>query len=250
VSERRKPDPNPRDHKDVPQDLGREIANLAAQILGYLASVAVLVYPLGVATLGLQLWVAYGYSLQDSVYAASLAPAATAVTRTFYALYWFLSAFVAAEIVDWIVLERSVPPHSLLASKIQLYCMLFLVLTAAPSVVAPEYIFSLPGLVLWAGFVLLSCVAGIIGSRLRREAGTRWQSVTASITIYLFAIVAGVLLAGTEGPSLPLVEMGSNARTEAHLLGHSNGYWYIIDEEEGLLAVPDSDAGRVRFLRG
>jgi hypothetical protein len=69
----------------------------------------VLVYPLGVATLGLQLWAAYGYSLQESVYAASLAPAATAVARIFSSLFWFLSSFTAAAVIAELVRERSDP---------------------------------------------------------------------------------------------------------------------------------------------
>jgi hypothetical protein len=125
----------------------------------------------------------------------------------------------------------------------------WLILTAAPSVVRPEYIFSLRGLVLWVGFVLLACVGGVIGGRLHQEAATRWQHIAAAIMIYAFAAVAGVLLAGTEGPSLPQVEMGSSGQAEARLLSHGDGYWYIFTKEGGLSAVPDSEAGCVRFVR-
>jgi hypothetical protein len=237
--------------RDLGESEGLSVATLAEVVAGYIAALAVLIYPLGVATLGLQLWVAYNYPLQESVYAASLAPVAAPVTRIFSSLYWFAASLAAAEALARIVRERGTSQAAHISPASLRFEMFFiwLVVTAAPSVLRPEYIFYRRGLGLWVLFVLASGAGGFVGGHMLRRAGTRWQLLAATITIYLYAAVAGVLLAGTEGPSLPLVEMGAGHRLEASFLSHSDGYWYVFDSEKGLTAVPDREAGHVEFLR-
>lgn len=234
------------------------IIRIAELIAGYLASVVVLVYPIGVMVLGLQLWTAYEYPLPESLYAAALTPVATAMVPVFYSLYWFVASFgivgIISELVQWprdslIMLSppdlRRMPRGLRFSQSVAVVVALMVPLL----VIHPEYILSLKGIILWVGFVLATCAAGVLGGFLRRIEGSRWQRLGATATVYIFAILAAVLLTGTEGPRLPLVEFGSGDRTEAHLLSHSGGYWYFFDAKDVLSAVPDDEAERVRFLR-
>lgn len=218
------------------------IIRIAELVAGYFASVVVLIYPIGVAVLGLQLWTAYGYPLPESLYAAALAPVATAVVPVFYFLYWFLAPLGSAGMISELVQGPSYPLRMPRSQRLMEMLCVVLVLMA-PILVLPEYILSLRGITLWVGFVLATCVGGLLSGLLRRREESRWQRLSATAIIYLFAIVAAVLLTGTEGPSLPLVEFGAGDRTEARLLSHSGGYWYFFDAKDGLSAVPDDEAG-------
>ena len=240
---------------DVPDEAGDSggisAARTAEVVGGYLASVVVLLYPIGLLSLTLQLWVAYEYPILDSLYAAALAPVPTAMAQIFYSLYWFLSSYILAEYVSGLLWQKSATPllPMIRGERLQSIILVVLIAIAPPIVIRPEYILTLKGVTLWVGFVLSALAGGIIGGLLHRDAGARWPRLAANLAVYLFAILGAVLLTGTEGPHLPLVELGGEECTEARLLSHSNGYWYVFDPEDGLSAVPDDEAGRVQFLR-
>lgn len=230
---------------------GISAVRIAELVAGYLASVVVLLYPIGLLSLTLQLWVAYEYPLLDSLYAAALAPVPTAMAQIFYSLYWFLSSYIVAEFVSGLIWQKSATPlmPRSRGERLQSILIVLLVVTAPPSVIRPEYIFTPRGIALWVGFALVALAGGAVGGLLHRIAVARWQRLAANLAVYLFAILSAVLLTGTEGPHLPLVELGGGDGTKARLLSHDGGYWYVFDAESGLAAVPDDEAGRVRFLR-
>lgn len=168
------------------------------------------------------------------------------MAQIFYSLYWFGASYLAADFVSGLVREKGDP--SLMpvfpGEPVQSILAVLLIATAPFLVLNPEYIFSLRGGALWAGFVLSALAGGILGGLLHRGAEARWQRLAANLAVYLFAILGAVLLTGAEGPHLPLIELECGGSTEARLLSHSDGYWYVFDPEGRLSAVPDDEAKR------
>lgn len=104
---------------------------------------------------------------------------------------------------------------------------------------------------LYAAFVIFCCVGGVAGGILMLLFGEEpfYRSWKSTVVAYAFAILAGISLAGTSDPSLPLVHFETGEIKEGGLLGHASGYWYVFDRQDTLLAIPEDETGGVRFLK-
>ena len=196
---------------------------------------------------------------------ASLVPTPVAIAKVVSFLFWssgavtvgtFLAVLIAIRrgALDMVTTDAS--GNEEVASKRRatglLGLLLSLVITAPPSIV---FFDSWRKWALYGAYVALTCAGGIWAGRLwpRSRSSDPESLLTSSpvtyIPVYLLAILAGVLLAGTQNPALPLVEFGTEERAKGHLLSHTGGYWFVFDPEDNLSAIPDDEVGKVQFLR-
>jgi hypothetical protein len=261
---------------------GRSSGDIAARIaeiaVGYLTVVGILFYPIGLIALSLHIWNAHSYELSEALFAVSFAPVTVAAGKIYDFLTWGLIAIGAVEEISWlkiswlIVWRRNylaLPDDALSSLSEQereewrrseerhykfmrrsLIISAVLVLTA-PVALQLIYIVSWKTVVLYIAFLFFSCVGGVVGGLLTLlfGAGNIGRNWKANAVGYTFAILAGISLTGTLSPSLPLVEFASAAQEEGQLLGRTDGYWYVFDQQGTLVAVPDDEAGGVRFLQ-
>ena len=258
------------------RSFGDIAARIAEVAVGYLTVVAILVYPIGLIALALQIWNSYAYGLFDALFVVSFAPVTLAAGKIFDFFTWAVIAAGSAGAISWYISARRgkwslrVPDEALSSmteerrerwrrveeqhEKFTRLIGPLILLSAFLSLSAPfalSLIFfqSWRTWVLYIAFVVFSCAGGVASGLLiphlgEGNSGPFWR---ASGVAYAFAILAGVSLAGTASPALPLVEFEASA-LEAHLLGRTEGYWYVFDEQGTLVAVPNDDAGGIRFL--
>jgi hypothetical protein len=256
----------------------RSFGDFAARIVelavGYLTVVAILVYPIGLIALALQIWNAYAYGLFDALFVVSFAPVTLAAGKIFDFFMWSIIAVGSVgEIGLYIVMRREggflrIPDQALRSmteerrtqwrsseERFEKYLRRSLLLSAVLSLSAPFVLALIPfqswrTWVLYIAFVVLCFAGGVAGGFLTTQhfreenSGSLWRANGVS---YAFAILAGISLTGTVSPALPLVELDSST-LEAHLLGRTEGYWYVFDGQGTLVAVPNNEAGSIRFL--
>jgi hypothetical protein len=238
------------------------LARIVEIAVGYLTLIGFLFYPIGVLILSLQIWDAYSYDLVDSLFAASLVPIATAAGRIGDFLFWALLAMTAAQEIAWAIGMSKWKEHYaniLGQDRFHKYMRRSSIITGFLTLTAPLAL----GLilfdswrtwVLYVFFVALCCVGGVAAGLLTLLPGQisfmgfsgNWK---ATLVAYAFRILAGITLAGTSNPALPLVEFESAGHECGRLLAHKEGYWYVFDSQDTLRAVPDDTAGSVKFLR-
>jgi hypothetical protein len=251
------------------------LARIVEIAVGYLTLIGFLFYPIGVLVLSLQIWDAYSYNLLDSLYAASLVPIATAAGRVGDFLFWALLAMTSAQGIAHAIGMPKLKEHEanileplpeaererLLGSQDGFYkyerssSILVSALTlTAPFVLQLILFDSWRTWMLYISFVVLCCVGGVAAGLLTLLPGQtpliglggNWK---AHLVAYAFGILAGIALAGTSNPALPLVEFESAGHECGRLLAHKEGYWYVFDSHGTLRAVSDDTAGGVTFLR-
>jgi hypothetical protein len=224
------------------------LARIVEIAVGYLTLIGFLFYPIGVLILSLQIWDAYSYDLVDSLFAASLVPIATAAGRIGDFLFWALLAMTAAQEIAWAIGMSKWKEHYaniLGQDRFHKYMRRSSIITGFDS---------WRTWVLYVFFVALCCVGGVAAGLLTLLPGQisfmgfsgNWK---ATLVAYAFRILAGITLAGTSNPALPLVEFESAGHECGRLLAHKEGYWYVFDSQDTLRAVPDDTAGSVKFLR-
>jgi hypothetical protein len=254
---------------------GFSLARIVEIAVGYLTLIGFLFYPIGVFVLSLQIWDAYSYDLLDSLYAASLVPIATHVGRIGDFLLWAMLAMFAAHSIamgigmrKWAeydpdtfeplseaqkegILDRDHRFFKHVRSSSIGTGFLFLTVPFALQMIIFD---SWRTWVLFILFVVLGCIGGVAaglltllpGQRPLLGFGSNWK---ATLIAYAFGILAGITLAGTSNPALPLIEFESAGLECGRLLAHKEGYWYVFDLQDTLRAISDDTAGGVKFLR-
>jgi hypothetical protein len=249
--------------------------------VGYLTIIGFLFYPIGILVFSLQIWNAYPYGLSDVFFAASLIPIPVIAGEILDFLLWAFLAMGAAQgivlvvamprwrqdEVSTIAAEASSLPEAdrervlnwqarqdrhYKYQRLGLLGSAFLTLSA-PVALQLILFHSWRTWALYIAFVIFSCIGGVAAGLLARLLGqgepffsSDWKALAVA---YAFGILAGIALAATSSPSLPLVAFESAEEKEGRLLSHKEGYWYVFDAQGTLRAVSDDDAGDVRFLR-
>jgi hypothetical protein len=249
--------------------------------VGYLTIIGFLFYPIGILVFSLQIWNAYPYGLSDAFFAASLIPIPVVAGEILDFLLWaFLAMGAAQGIVFGVAMPRwrqdEVSTIAAEASSLPeadrervlnwqarqewhfkyfrwgFFGSAFLTLSA-PVALQLITFDSWRTWALYIAFVIFSCIGGVAAGLLPRLWGrgepffsSDWKVLAVA---YAFGILAGIALAATSSPSLPLVAFESAEEKEGRLLSHKEGYWYVFDAQGTLRAVSDDDAGDVRFLR-
>lgn len=248
------------------------------EIVGvFLTVIGFLFYPIGLFVLSLQLWNTYPYDFSATWVTASLAPVTLVAGKTWDCLFGALVAMLAARRIGTLIaghssmdeylarrMVESVPEKereefrargkrlnrfSRLSSILEV-----VVLLAIPPVIYQDlFIFSWKSWVLYAVFVALSVIGGVIAGLLghfdgsaRGPLSTYWKTTAVA---YVFGILAGITLSGAMNPSLPLVNFESATPKEGRLLAHTNGYWYVFDGQGTLVALQDAEVGDVKFAQ-
>lgn len=262
------------------------LRSLPTILAGTLASLAVIVYPLGLVAYWIQMWRDYTHDATVALYAASLAPAPVVADRSLdLLLTTIVVAFLSPSAsllfqmpIDEAKIEARPTALRVLTRLVlsRAFRFFFAVLSVGTTgllfaIVEPPII-PLNGtsdmLLYWCavvvaggGGLLASEMMGKIfrtlaarntdatenheGAANREFFGT---SVRAGATLILGAVVAAVILIPVQSPSLASITFTGSVDYEAKLIGHSQGYWYVIKNgERDVTAIPDSTAGTVNI---
>lgn len=261
---------------------------IAGLIAGYVGVLAVLTYPIGFLTTTLQLMSDFGYGFSEAAYATYLMPAPVVATTIFTVLFFSLFSLTAtggwatvvwqtkarwekfldyADLKDW-AREALSSRTARLTQRYALLVLALLIPTAELSLASTTDYF------IYAGYVVLSAMGGLIGGRLmskeiedderRRSQMNDVDSYRSYMMTYyerrvrlygaiavtwVGAVVAAVCLSGLWPSSLTKVELGSeSASHEVNLLSHRDGYWHVIDHNGDVVSVPNAEAGAVRVI--
>jgi len=112
--------------------------------------------------------------------------------------------------------------------------------------------FSWPDYVAWVVIMFGSSVATDFMVRALEDRHTRPRIVSRRwffsgvIVVYVALIINSLISSVNEKPSLPYATTDSDEVPKGMLVTHSDGYWYVFDEEGQLRAIPDADAGAVQ----
>ena len=251
------------------QATGQSLAsNLPTIVAAYLASLAVIAYPLGFYTLWTQIWREYTHDSFTALYATSLVPAPAVAGRALgilhLVIYTGAAAFIIAEIVItrfWLLHGRDDPLRAFLEEdfltsfrqasrrgKVLTIGLVFGALGQAallPLAFQVVVLDSRLDLYLYALYVLFVVGGGLWGSLILSL--SRWRrSVAGFAAIYIGALLAAIALIPLQQTPLPVARFSDGVVREATLISHVGQYWYVIQEgKRSLTALPNGEVGRV-----
>lgn len=237
------------------------VTTITQTVLAFVGVVIILVYPIGFASFWIQLWRYYDLDLSTALYAASTVPSTVLAGNLVNILKSLVLSGGIALTVFMFTPSYYMQFRSALSRKERVIIFVGLVglfLLLALEALSWGFIFTIRSLsdVLWyALFLVFAFGGGMLGGYLGylalRERSS-WGLIRAQALVYLAAVVGALVLSGLQIPALPTVEFNSEGHKEGEilsLLSHSDGYWYVIDRQGNLSAVPGDGTGSVRFLR-
>ena len=247
----------------------KKVRGVAESALFYVGIPAAALYPLGVLGIGLELWrdPLFPYSRLDTVWVAvSLVPERVVIGTGIRLLFLALVSVAFAVGVSvllvrgLLLLGRQPAEASGVGKGGPRRWMLYLLLLMPLSVVvlwksvrltdASEY-------ALFVGFFAFSAAAGLAFGWVR-WASTEEHFYLTMAAAYLGGVAAAVCLAATQTPPLPLVEIRAerNATVACEevptkdmfvMLDRGDSFLYLYNNKEGLLSLPEGEAGTLRF---
>lgn len=262
------------------------LRSLPTILAGTLASLAVIVYPLGLVAYWVQMWRDYTHDATVALYAASLAPAPVVAYRS---LDLLLTTIVVAFLsssgsllfhmpIDEAKIEARTTVLTVLVRLMRsrayrfFYAILYVLTIGLLLALVEPPIIPLNGtsdMLLYGCAVVVAGGGGLlasemIGKMFRTPAARNTDatenhervakreffgtSVRAGATLISGAVVAAVILIPVQSPSLVSITFTGSVDYEAKLIGHSQGYWYVIKNgERDVTAIPDSTAGTVNI---
>jgi hypothetical protein len=224
----------------------------------YLGIVVTLAYPVGFATLVLQMLTNYSFDFSLAIQAAYLVPIPQVIAKILVVLRFAIFPMMAT--LMYFFIRQFFPTYSTWRRAARRFSLLFLiyaVLLYTPYSYA--FTFTSASFLPWGGLVFLTyaLIGGAVmlfgvtalTEALEAQSLRAWRLNTT--LIILGAIVAAVFLAGVMNPSLPIVQLKLGEKEqEVTLLSHANGYWHLIDEQRNLVSLTDDEAGEGRYLKG
>jgi hypothetical protein len=221
---------------------------------GLLALFGALVYMLGILALWFPIFRNYTHDLAGSWYAVSIIPKTTVIgqglIRLFIPVTIYAALIAIALSADYVARLQGTP------WKIALRTIALLIAYFFPVawIVTLDFVGN-EQFALWEyAVVLISPVPIIVAALWTRKLvhnpvdheGRRRLVIKAVVVVLVSSFVASFLAFGVipHRPSVPRVDLtGSHSVEEGRLLTHSEGYWYIIEPDGEVFAVPD-DEGR------
>jgi hypothetical protein len=260
---------NPEPQQSEKRPVIKTLLTLAAT---YLATLAIIAYPLGFLTLWIQIWREYTHDAATAIYAVSLIPVAVVVVKAFAALgtALFFVMGVSASASQFIAfygavdLEGEETRTRLSGRRFRRFWEFFLFdkkWRAAQLLNG----FLVGALLPWA-FELVSIDSGtdaffytcsvliagggvVIGNsmlfkHLNEQHDLRAIYAKALPIMISSVVVAAFLLIPLQPPEFPVVRFSEGTVEEARLISHSEGYWYVIAEgKRAVMALPDNTVG-------
>jgi hypothetical protein len=246
----------------------KRVRSLAESALFYVGIPAAALYPLGVLGVGIQLWrdPLFPYSRLDTVWVAvSLVPERVVVGTGIRLLFFALASVAFAVGVSvllirgLLLLGRNPAEASDVGKGGPRRWMLYLLLLMPLAVVVlwkSVRVSNATELAYFVGFFAFSAAAGLVFGYVRWASSAQRFYLTMAAA-YLGGVAAAVCLAATQTPPLPLVELraekhatvacsGVPAKEMFVMLDRGDSYLYLYNEE-GLLSLPEGEAGTVRF---
>jgi hypothetical protein len=107
----------------------------------------------------------------------------------------------------------------------------------------------------YAGYFVFSAIGGFIIGYMRFRAQDRWLHHGLAFA-FVGSIFAALCLSALELPDLPYVEVQAKATSWPDTLsgspfrllsGPNSGYWYVYNQQDGLLALQQDDVSSVRY---
>jgi hypothetical protein len=232
--------------------------------IGYLGIALVLIYPIGLAISWLQLL--DSYSVPTALYATSLLPTTVVVgSKVVAILAWsfvagVLAALSAAIMVDYHLKqeERHTASRGGWWGYIKRHKQLVIsglgigILLPLAAFYPFFSLHSVLDYVLYVSYLIAAMVGGAVRGWLEGQRDSvetlAWRRVAGIAALFGGVILGAICLAGIEELSLPSAEFSAGAHVDkGSLLSHADGYWYVLDGEGSLLAIPDDEAGEVRI---
>lgn len=238
--------------------------NLPTIVAAYLASLAIIAYPLGFYTLWTQIWREYTHDSFTALYATALLPAPAVAGRALSILYLLIYTGAAASIItealtirvfllrgrddlaqafleeDFLTSWR----HASRMGKVQTIGVGLTALGQAvliPLAASIVVLDSLLDLFLYALYVLFVVGSGLWAGSILSQ--SHWERFTAGVVaIYIGALLAAMALIPLQQTPLPVVRFSDGVVREATLISQAGDYWYVIQEGEHSLSVLPNDA--------
>jgi hypothetical protein len=106
----------------------------------------------------------------------------------------------------------------------------------------------------YAGYFVFSAIGGLILGYIRFMGHDRWTHHGLSLA-FVGSIVAALCLSALQLPDLPYVEVEASANWPESLSaspfrllsGATSNYWYVYNQEKGILALDQTDVKSVRY---
>jgi hypothetical protein len=251
-----------------PKEEEKTVAKRAIEVLGLLGAAAGLFYALGLLFLATQIWLTYQLSFEATWYAATLVSKAVVlgqglrvlivnavnpVTLVSAAMVLLASAGapwltkVSKEHESWfnIALLTICVPLSVFCIAI-LYLRFTSQIPAAhaenPAVIVPGFKYLPFVLRLSETFALLFAMH--IGVRKTERKRSRLGTM---MTVFVLLLAYGTIQAvrlGTlaEPPLAPVKTVSSQGVVQGRLLGHSDGYWHVIQKDGTIVSLANDEA--------
>lgn len=264
------------------------LRSLSAVVAGTFGFLAIIGYPLGLIAYWIQMWRDHTHDATVALYAASLVPVPVATGRALGLLPVIVVVAVLASFAMSVTHQLRVLTYyvrdttqltglsRLLLSRAGKVFFSILNLSIAATLL-PLYTDLIPlsrtGDVLF--YLCAVAVAGgggelvsrILARNLERnreiwetvDVGNREEivgrefvsaSLRAGATLALTAIITALFLIPLQSPPLANVTFSGAVDYQAKLIGHSQGYWYVIKNgERDVTAIPNSTAGTANISR-
>lgn len=239
-----------------------------AVVATYLVPLLVLAYPLGFLTFMVQVWREHTYDAASAMYAASLMPASVVVAKSLAVLgsalfvIWGVSAFSAYTIAShrMVSVRKKDFEEELSGRRFTRWFMLNKTGRAAQLFMGFSLAAMLPYALLLVSLndgtdlfyyscaVLVAGVGSVVGALTlmgrpgeppdKRTVYTRALPVMAGSVV-----LASLLLVPVFPTKLPVVRFSDGAVDGAALVSHADGYWYVVNDDAEVVAMPDDAVG-------
>jgi hypothetical protein len=260
------------------------LRDILGGLLFYIGIPAVTLYPLGFMALSLQIWrdpdfpynwASSGFNFAMIWYAVSLVPKVVVIETGIRLLFVsLLSTTLSASIASltlnllrqwesfksrptrqrWGEIVSNETYHSSWERGFWYLSLLLLLLVVVLLVVSGFPFDSWYDAPFYAGYFLFSAVGGFILGYIRYKGHYRWTHHGIAFA-FGGAIFAALCLSALQLPDLPYVEVEAAATWPDSLSGSpfrllsgaTSNYWYVYNQEQGILALDQTDVKSVRY---
>lgn len=247
------------------------LRGLPALVAGALASLAVVVYPLGLFAYWIQIWREYTHDATTALYAASLLPPPVLAGSSLDLLPAAFAAFFVASAVGSATGVLTILPMLMDDARPDSYGRVARILFSGPGRIVVFVLQTVPAMAApWAldlvtlnspndvffylCAVTIAAAGGLLQALLLNRGVKREETVEEDkplptgvqsiLALVTSMILAAVFLVPLYSPSLANIRFSDVPSGDAKLLTHSQGYWYVLKSgDRSVTALQDESVG-------